>query len=199
MADTVVCGSDVPAGRPAPYMIFRAMERLGVTDVARVLVAGDTPRDLEAGTNSGAAMVVGVLSEPATPSNSAPTGTRTCCRRWPTVRPAGRARLGGERHVTGATIAQRIDTTAAAVWRGGDQIAVERVAVPRLGPGDVLVRVRLATVCGSDRHTVSGRRDQPCPSILGHEAVGEIVAVGEAGDATSMVVTCTSDSESSGR
>lgn len=83
--------------------------------------------------------------------------------------------------MTGATIAQRIDTTAAAVWRGGDQIAVERVAVPRLGPGDVLVRVRLATVCGSDRHTVSGRRDQPCPSILGHEAVGEIVAVGEAG------------------
>ncbi len=83
--------------------------------------------------------------------------------------------------MTGATIAHRIDTTAAAVWRGGDQIAVERVAVPRLGPGDVLVRVRLATVCGSDRHTVSGRRDQPCPSILGHEAVGEIVAVGEAG------------------
>ena len=83
VADTVVCGSDVPAGRPAPYMIFRAMERLGVTDVARVLVAGDTPRDLEAATNSGAAMVVGVSRGPATPSNSAPTGTRTCCRRWP--------------------------------------------------------------------------------------------------------------------
>ena len=62
VADTVVCGSDVPAGRPAPYMIFRAMERLGVTDVARMLVAGDTPRDLAAGTNSGAATVVGVLS-----------------------------------------------------------------------------------------------------------------------------------------
>jgi phosphonatase-like hydrolase len=64
--DTIVCGSDVPAGRPAPYMIFRAMERLGVIDVARVLVAGDTPRDLEAGTNSGAAMVVGVLSGAST-------------------------------------------------------------------------------------------------------------------------------------
>lgn len=60
--DTVVCGSDVPAGRPAPFMIFRAMERSGVTDVARVLVAGDTPRDLAAGTNSGAGFVVGVLS-----------------------------------------------------------------------------------------------------------------------------------------
>jgi phosphonatase-like hydrolase len=62
VVDAVVCGSDVPAGRPAPFMIFRAMEQLGVTDVARVLVAGDTPRDLEAGTNSGAGHVVGVLT-----------------------------------------------------------------------------------------------------------------------------------------
>ncbi|OBG84483.1 dehydrogenase [Mycobacterium sp. E3298] len=83
--------------------------------------------------------------------------------------------------MTGAAVDRRIDATAAAVWRGGDRIAVERVAVPPLGPADVLVRVRLATVCGSDRHTVSGRRAQPCPSILGHEAVGEIVAVGQAG------------------
>jgi phosphonatase-like hydrolase len=62
VVDTVVCGSDVAAGRPAPYMIFQAMEQLGVTDVARVLVAGDTPRDLEAGTNAGAGYVVGVLT-----------------------------------------------------------------------------------------------------------------------------------------
>ena len=62
VADAVVCGSDVPSGRPAPFMIFRAMEELGVHDVAGVLVAGDTPRDLQAGTNSGAAFVVGVLS-----------------------------------------------------------------------------------------------------------------------------------------
>lgn len=62
VADVVVCGSDVSEGRPAPYMIFRAMEAVGCTDVARVLVAGDTPRDLQAGTNAGAALVVGVLS-----------------------------------------------------------------------------------------------------------------------------------------
>jgi phosphonatase-like hydrolase len=62
VVDTVVCGSDVTAGRPAPFMIFQAMERLGAADVARVLVAGDTPRDLEAGTNAGAGFVVGVLT-----------------------------------------------------------------------------------------------------------------------------------------
>lgn len=62
VADTVVCVDDVPVGRPAPYMIFHAMERTGVSDVRRVLTAGDTVRDLQAGCNAGAAMVVGVLT-----------------------------------------------------------------------------------------------------------------------------------------
>ena len=75
----------------------------------------------------------------------------------------------------------RVDRTVAAVWRGGHEIALESVVVPPLTAGDVLVRVRLATVCGSDLHTVSGRRSQPCPSILGHETVGEIVAIGAGG------------------
>ncbi|MCL9794209.1 HAD family hydrolase, partial [Frankia sp. AgKG'84/4] len=34
VVDAVVCADDVPTGRPAPYLIFRAMERTGVTDVA---------------------------------------------------------------------------------------------------------------------------------------------------------------------
>jgi phosphonatase-like hydrolase len=60
--DAVVTVDDVSAGRPAPFMIFRSMEATGVTDVFRVLVAGDTVRDLEAGVNAGAAFVVGVLT-----------------------------------------------------------------------------------------------------------------------------------------
>jgi len=60
--DAVVTVDDVPAGRPAPYMIFRAMELTGVRSVGRVLVAGDTTRDLQAGVNAGAAFVVGVLT-----------------------------------------------------------------------------------------------------------------------------------------
>jgi phosphonatase-like hydrolase len=60
--DAAVCISDVPTGRPAPYLIFRAMEATGVTNVGTVLVAGDTVRDLQAGTNAGAALVIGVLS-----------------------------------------------------------------------------------------------------------------------------------------
>jgi putative phosphonate catabolism associated alcohol dehydrogenase len=76
---------------------------------------------------------------------------------------------------------EQVGETVAAVWRGGAEIALEPVTVPPLQAGDVLVRVRLVTVCGSDRHTVSGRRSQPCPSILGHETVGEIVALGAGG------------------
>jgi phosphonatase-like hydrolase len=59
--DAAVSAEDVAAGRPAPYMLFRAMELTGVYDVARLAVIGDTALDLEAGTNAGARFVVGVL------------------------------------------------------------------------------------------------------------------------------------------
>jgi phosphonatase-like hydrolase len=62
VVDVVVCGDEVPRGRPAPFMIFRALEATGVTDVRRVMVVGDTPLDLLAGTNAGVKGVVGVLS-----------------------------------------------------------------------------------------------------------------------------------------
>jgi phosphonatase-like hydrolase len=60
--DAVICADDVPEGRPAPYMIFRAMEATGTHDVRRVVTAGDTTLDLEAGSNAGAAIVAGVLT-----------------------------------------------------------------------------------------------------------------------------------------
>jgi phosphonatase-like hydrolase len=60
--DAEICGDDVPAGRPAPYMIFLAMERADVPDARRVVTVGDTPLDLQAGANAGAAGVVGVLT-----------------------------------------------------------------------------------------------------------------------------------------
>lgn len=66
--------------------------------------------------------------------------------------------------------------TTAMVWYGGDRIEPVTLPVPALELGEVLVRVDFATVCGSDRHTVSGRRAQPCPSVLGHETVGTVIA-----------------------
>ena len=40
----------------------------------------------------------------------------------------------------------------------------------------VFVRVNLATICGSDLHTVSGRRGADVPCVLGHEVVGTVAA-----------------------
>jgi phosphonatase-like hydrolase len=57
-----ICGDDVPAGRPAPFMVFLAMERAEVSDTRSVIAVGDTPLDLQAGTNAGAGGVVGVLT-----------------------------------------------------------------------------------------------------------------------------------------
>ena len=62
VVDAVVSGDQVPQGRPAPYMIFRAMERTGVMDVRRVVNVGDTVLDLQSGSNAGVGLNLGVLS-----------------------------------------------------------------------------------------------------------------------------------------
>jgi len=60
--DVAVFATDVSLGRPAPYMIYRAMEQLGVLDVHKVMKIGDSPSDLEEGYNAGCGEVIGVLS-----------------------------------------------------------------------------------------------------------------------------------------
>jgi phosphonatase-like hydrolase len=59
--DAIVTTSEVAAGRPAPYMIHRAMEKTGVFDVRSVLAAGDTTVDVAAARNAGV-IAVGVLT-----------------------------------------------------------------------------------------------------------------------------------------
>ncbi|MFA4927189.1 MAG: zinc-binding dehydrogenase [Patulibacter sp.] len=46
------------------------------------------------------------------------------------------------------------------------------------GPGEVRVKVRAAGLCHSDLSTINGSRLRPTPMAIGHEAAGEIVAVG---------------------
>ena len=62
LLDAPVCSDDVPQGRPAPYMIFRAMERSGVMNVRAVAVVGDTVRDMEAGWHAGVRDRIGMLT-----------------------------------------------------------------------------------------------------------------------------------------
>jgi len=60
--DAAVCADDVALGRPAPYMIFHAMEQTRVEDVRAVVNVGDTDNDLLAGLHAGVAANIGVLS-----------------------------------------------------------------------------------------------------------------------------------------
>lgn len=75
----------------------------------------------------------------------------------------------------------QLTTTRAAVFHAADApLELADFPLPReLPPGAALCRVLLSTICGSDLHTIAGRRREPAPLILGHETVGRIVALGE--------------------
>jgi len=63
-------------------------------------------------------------------------------------------------------------------------LRLDEVAVPVPGPGQVLVRIRAAGVCGTDLHILDGMiKPDPYPMTLGHEAAG---VVEMAGDGSSM-------------
>ena len=54
-------------------------------------------------------------------------------------------------------------------------LSLEEVDVPSLAPGQVLVRMEAAGVCGSDVHMWQGRDPRtPLPIVLGHEGVGRV-------------------------
>ncbi len=65
----------------------------------------------------------------------------------------------------------------ALIWLGGPDFEERVLDAPALRPGEALVRIDLATICGSDVHTVTGRRPGAHPGILGHEAVGHVAQV----------------------
>jgi phosphonatase-like hydrolase len=58
--DASVASDEVPRGRPHPDMIRHLMAALGVADPGRVVKVGDTPVDLQEGTNAGCGWVIGV-------------------------------------------------------------------------------------------------------------------------------------------
>jgi phosphonoacetaldehyde hydrolase len=53
IADSVVCATDVPAGRPAPWMAFKNAENLGIYPMQALVKIGDTISDIKEGINAG--------------------------------------------------------------------------------------------------------------------------------------------------
>ena len=60
---------------------------------------------------------------------------------------------------------------------------LDEVEVPTPGPGDVLIRVRKTSICGTDLHIrrwdAWAQSTIPVPMVVGHEFMGEIVAIGD--------------------
>jgi phosphonatase-like hydrolase len=61
-----ITSDDVVDGRPAPYMLFRAMEAAHVNETAQVMAVGDTVLDLQAANNASVGAAIGVYSGAAT-------------------------------------------------------------------------------------------------------------------------------------
>lgn len=62
MVDAWVSADQVEQGRPHPDMIQLLMRKFGITDPARVAKVGDTPADLQEGTNARCGWVIGITS-----------------------------------------------------------------------------------------------------------------------------------------
>jgi L-iditol 2-dehydrogenase len=66
----------------------------------------------------------------------------------------------------------------AVVYRGINDMRVETVPVPSIGPGELLIKVATCGICGTDLKKIHMGSHSP-PRIFGHEMAGTIVAVGE--------------------
>jgi L-iditol 2-dehydrogenase len=79
--------------------------------------------------------------------------------------------LEGERHEIPSTM-------RAAVYRGVNNVRLEEVPVPAIGPGEILVRVHTCGICGTDLKKIA-TGSHSAPRIFGHETSGAIAKVGE--------------------
>jgi L-iditol 2-dehydrogenase len=68
-------------------------------------------------------------------------------------------------------------TMQAAVYRGVNDVRLETVPVPKIGPGELLLRVHTCGVCGTDLKKIASG-SHSAPRVFGHETSGVVAAVG---------------------
>src|SRR3989338_5129692 len=64
-----------------------------------------------------------------------------------------------------------------ATYYNNQDIRIEEVSVPKIGEGELLLKVRAAGICGSD--VTEWYRTKKMGKVLGHEIAGEVVEVGD--------------------
>ena len=68
---------------------------------------------------------------------------------------------------------------AALLTEIGAPLRLVDLDLPEPGPGQVRVRIAATGVCHSDLSLARGTLRQPVPAVLGHEAAGEVVSIGD--------------------
>ena len=63
-------------------------------------------------------------------------------------------------------------TMKAVVFHGPGQFQLEEKPIPKAGPGEAIIKIRLTTICGTDIHIVRGEYPVKPGLTIGHEAVG---------------------------
>ena len=63
-----------------------------------------------------------------------------------------------------------------AMYYNNHDVRLEEMAVPEIGPGELLLRVEAGGLCGSD--VMEWYRIQRAPTVLGHEVAGQVVQIG---------------------
>src|SRR6202158_5148574 len=69
-------------------------------------------------------------------------------------------------------------TMKALVFHGPGNISLETVPIPKARAGEVVIRVTLTTICGTDLHILKGEYPVKPGLIIGHEPVGIIHEIG---------------------
>src|SRR5213594_3331054 len=80
--------------------------------------------------------------------------------------------------LTSTQVAEKIPSTMlAAVYRGVNDVRLETIPVPDIGPGEILIRVHTCGICGTDLKKIA-TGSHSAPRIFGHETSGSIARVG---------------------
>jgi alcohol dehydrogenase len=83
---------------------------------------------------------------------------------------------GTSRIIRGAVLEE---IGAARPYRVSQPISISELELAPPGPGEVLVKIEAASLCHSDLSVVNGSRVRPTPMLLGHEAAGKVLEIGE--------------------
>lgn len=82
-------------------------------------------------------------------------------------------------HLTSNAVAETISSSMlAAVYRGVNEVRLEAVPVPEIGPGEILIKVHTCGICGTDLKKIA-TGSHSAPRIFGHETSGTVAAVGD--------------------